>query len=89
VTAPRGRCVGDVTPGMWVRSWRGWRLVEQVTTDQIGMTTETSSTCDHNPECDRHTALTKLGKVRQHGSADKKAWPPVPCAGVGQQPKEN
>jgi hypothetical protein len=41
------------------------------------------------PDCGRHIALTKLGKIRQHGSADKKAWPPRPCAGVGQPPKEN
>ncbi len=41
------------------------------------------------PVCDRHTALTKNGTIRQHGSADKRAWPPRPCVGVGQPPKEN
>ncbi len=42
------------------------------------------------PVCDRYTALTKAGTIRQHGSADedKKTWPPRPCAGVGQPPKE-
>lgn len=41
------------------------------------------------PVCDRHTALTKAGKMRQHGSAVKAQWPPRACAGVGQDPKEN
>lgn len=39
------------------------------------------------PVCGRDTALTKAGTVRQHGSADKKAWPPTACAGVGKAPK--
>lgn len=39
MTGPRGRYVSDVTAGMWVRSWRGWRLVEQTTTDQLRMIT--------------------------------------------------
>jgi hypothetical protein len=40
------------------------------------------------PVCDRNTALTKTGLIRQHGSGDG-AWPPRTCAGVGQPPKEN
>lgn len=39
------------------------------------------------PTCDRGIALTRDGKVRTHGAKDK-SWPPVNCAGSGQNPKE-
>lgn len=50
----------------------------------------TSSTGDRGAcrVCGRDFLLTKAGRVRRHG-ARTDTWPPVPCDGGGQPPKED
>ncbi len=35
----RGRYADEITPNLWVKSWRGWRYVQDVETDSLGMVT--------------------------------------------------
>lgn len=40
------------------------------------------------PVCKRWIRITNLEKLFKHGADDKKVWPPVSCAGWGQDPEQ-